>query len=1314
MVPMDTDILLIGDPDKASATKWSSTQNNYLNLWLQQTPDQPAPFGLGSCPDVGAHLMWTLPYSLRQGNQPDQDNPDGKIDFYFAPNRWLITRFYYATSIDPSKPVIPVVTAIIVKSDELYDISASGDSSVPQYPYPADPNYPVRGIGSQIALAQWDGQAKQGTAFLTAVGPGDISWSVAYDNVKNVFSIYDPLDLAVGYYTYSLIGWYDNPEDDALISIPTTDNKAWQSAVESKFQWSVGQGSADVQEAVDAWLAWQQSHGLIGQWDPSKIVLPPQMKDAIVAWHTWQQANGETDSQPPLPKQTVCHSMVSVQWQGRQISYGTGVPKNKEGEQLYPSVAVGNSAIEAISTYMANRVVSELRQSPSCIPVIERALEAFQKDLLAELGDDPVKVETILHNARFQQTYAGQVWIVVRPESSSGDIAVTGGEQTIPLNLQDTRALTTLNTSQDQLNSLGAIINAQQQELFLLSVKQNYIDRNTPQAIKDKVAQSIQAIESAIKQNSTSYTSLSDQIRKEAADLTLSLGTHYVLKAVDILPSATPNDPVIMIGGSQLDSKLSPLSVYYDESLLFVRFTGQSVTGIQVSYTMGGESKTFTIDASQLLGKVSMPAWNAIPKEAMDLWVELLLLDTSCASLIAALYFNMRGVTPSANDMIALTAQVKAQQTSVWNSGEELGFHQQALKAVSGFVGVLPAAVGVAFVTQQPWTPIYMDWRVIWYPSSADPASALKDWKLGDIDYEWIGSNINPTGIGLQLEGRTILNARTAQNIQLKFETFKDLPDYDNLPEFVITDLAVVANEIGSLDMLTQGMNGFTKQLVTQLMSMNSYPTDQTMVTLLGNSDTDYRPVLNNYSSSDPFFPIRSGHFSLIDLWIVDAYGQIMRGKDGSLGPAAPIPGVSWAESLETSSPNYQGDSNYGQLPPRLQQPTLLTANLLQADDDSINTNSSDLTSPICGWVMPNHLDNSLMVFDQEGNLLGSVLKVQREIADATDKDLIDQQYTIRWDNAPGTNTALGAKPALPNAHLQSFVDGLLLTGFSGAGAYDDLLSVIDVTLWPVSPFNNQNGNQSIMIGRPLAVVRASIDLSLAGEPVYNQSWIDTGAYYNKDGAYDPVNPPFMNVPFTARIGDAYLNQNGVIGYFQADDYSTFYAVYGANGQTSGLVKSLRGSKGSDKYLNTLANDIEGSLGFETSYVQTDHLVSLPATAIGVKLTMLMDPGGVATFIPGSLPAFDLALPTGPVSKALNQMKVSFRAGPLLLDPLKIQMPTPAEIQGKWGWMARRDITSWSDEQKVNPYTPVATLSPDNLSLSEGYIMFAGTEQKNI
>lgn len=1303
MVPMITDILLIGKPDYFSDTTWSGTKDNYYKLWMQMDGDQPQPFNDAPCPLPGAHLMWTLPYTLRKGEQSDETSDGTDVNFPLVPNRWLITRFkYQVQGADPTQGP-PEVSAVIVQSDMLFSIEDLSpeqlDNGPSQYPAPENIDFPVKGVGVKTDLASFDGKAMPERPFVKAVGPGDVSWSVAYDNIKNVFSLHDDLGPDIARYNYSIIGWYDNPENDILINLPTDSDEAWQQGIAAQAEWGVGDSVADVQEAVQAWQLWQQQHGLNGSWDPSKIDLPQQAKDAIIAWHNWQQQHGITDTMPPLPKQTLCHSQACIFWQGDGYAYGTGVPnKGDGGELIFPDVAIGNNAVEAIATYMSNMVVNDRSQGSEDIPIIERALEAFQKDLLADLEADPVKVETAIHNDRFELFYGGQIWVVVRPESSKEDILGTGGQQSIPLNPQETEALIALNRQQMDVNELVGFIQTQRQELFMLSVKQDHLRRQDPPSVKEKVSQSIDAIKSALAGNIDNYNQQVAAVKSAADALKAALGDNYVLKPIDMPASAQPTDPVIMISGGQLDTKLTAPGQYSEDEQLFVRFTGQNITGIEVSYTMGGDTKTYTLGAADILNKAQMPAWNAIPKEAMDLWIESVLLDPDSCTFLASLYFIRRGVTPTPADLAQLATQIKTQQTSVWNDSEALGFPAQALKEVAGFTGVLPSPIAVSVIVKQPWSPIYMDWSLSWYPTSLDVNGALKDWKLGDIDFEWTGNNIPSSG-GLPFLGRTVLNAKTAQVIQTKLSQFEDDPIYDTLPEFVITDLEVVAAKIGKIDILTQSMSGFTKQLATQLISMNSYPDEQSVLQLLGNTDANFKPVTGDadQQTAKPFFPIRSGHFSVTDLWVVDAFGQVMRCKDPSLKI---LPKIKWAESLVTQSPNYSGDSTiYGQLAPRLAQPTLARMDLLKNDDDNIITNSSDLTNPICGWVMTNHLDDSLIIFDADGHNQGSVIKVQKEVTDNHKSD--EDHYTIRWDAAPGLNTALGAPPELENEHLQAFVNNLLRTGFDGAGAYNDLIAAIDATLWTAEAFKDAGNNQAILLGKPLAVVRAEASLTLGGNPIYNQSWIDTGQYYNKSGVYDPVNPPFMSVPFPLRVGDPLLADNGVIGYFQGDDYRTFFAVYDA-AQTGKAISMFRSREQRD--LRSLAAGMQTGNAFESGYVQGGHVIDLSADNSKVKLTMLVDPSGIIPVVPGSLPANTLSLPGGPVSNALMALKSTFRAGPLLLDPLKIKMPTPAEVHGAWGWMARRDVTSWNPEVPIEQYSPLATMEQEDLKLIEGWI----------
>lgn len=344
LVPMATDILLIGNIDYYSQTKWSSVKDNYYNLYWHQLPDQPAPFGTKTCPDVGIHIMWTLPFSMRRGTQNTETN---EIAFPDVPNRWLITRFEYPKNINDDKipngvpiNVIPVIKdngVNVLKSDDLFNIDDAPDN-YNQYPYPEDKDgTPVRGIGKSYILKDWTGEATEGKSFLQAVGPGDVSWSVAYDNVRNVFSLHDTPGDDKSIFTYSIVGWYANPQDDILINMPVGNNDIWEQALRGKYSWSVGDGTADVEDAVNAWLYWQKAHGLQEDFDPASINLPEQAKNAILAWHKWQQENGDITDPAPLATQTLCHSMVAnVVWDGYDIAYGSGAPG---GGTTFPDVA---------------------------------------------------------------------------------------------------------------------------------------------------------------------------------------------------------------------------------------------------------------------------------------------------------------------------------------------------------------------------------------------------------------------------------------------------------------------------------------------------------------------------------------------------------------------------------------------------------------------------------------------------------------------------------------------------------------------------------------------------------------------------------------------------------------------------------------------------------------------------------------------------------------------------------------------------------------------------------------------------------------
>ncbi|HVT97597.1 MAG TPA: hypothetical protein VHE33_08815, partial [Acidobacteriaceae bacterium] len=63
----------------------------------------------------------------------------------------------------------------------------------------------------------------------------------------------------------------------------------------------------------------------------------------------------------------------------------------------------------------------------------------------------------------------------------------------------------------------------------------------------------------------------------------------------------------------------------------------------------------------------------------------------------------------------------------------------------------------------------------------------------------------------------------------------------------------------------------------------------------------------------------------------------------------------------------------------------------------------------------------------------------------------------------------------------------------------------------------------------------------------------------------------------------------------------------------------------------------------------------------------------------------------------------TFRFGPVLVDPQRIRMPVPIDLNGTWSWDHRADINTWQ-EQEVTNATQDALLPPDPASGTEGWL----------
>ena len=166
-------------------------------------------------------------------------------------------------------------------------------------------------------------------------------------------------------------------------------------------------------------------------------------------------------------------------------------------------------------------------------------------------------------------------------------------------------------------------------------------------------------------------------------------------------------------------------------------------------------------------------------------------------------------------------------------------------------------------------------------------------------------------------------------------------------------------------------------------------------------------------------------------------------------------------------------------LPPRLVQPARLNFRWLAAQGgdpssgDEPEMNAHPETTPVCGWFLPNNLDNSLMVYDNTGQALGSISAPER-----------------KWIPAPGTSI-------LPNedwnVHLRTLVTHLPMCPIQktkGRYFWRLFFSGIDCSLERIDPENfAQHEGLAMLMGRPIAVVRAVVNLELRGQPAINQDW---------------------------------------------------------------------------------------------------------------------------------------------------------------------------------------------------------------------------------
>jgi hypothetical protein len=349
----------------------------------------------------------------------------------------------------------------------------------------------------------------------------------------------------------------------------------------------------------------------------------------------------------------------------------------------------------------------------------------------------------------------------------------------------------------------------------------------------------------------------------------------------------------------------------------------------------------------------------------------------------------------------------------------------------------------------------------------------------------------------------------------------------------------------------------------------------------------------------------------------------------------------------------------------------------------------SGMVNPVAGFLLPDHLDESLEVFDVTG---GPVGELSHEPIGGR----------VVWDIAPGRPGPADAGPlfGLTGGQLPL---GWFATGLLGADVQDRgrpqpspesalsaALRAIDTTLWTVDTFA-AFGSEHIagLVGRPVAVVRAHLWLELQPEVLVDLS--DPQRAAERAAAEAAL----AAEPFPVRLGDLTRTDDGLLGFFVDDDFQHLHLV-------DQVVAALAKPAGPDGQ-----NDPPEPI--DHPYLVAEDTITVHYGQ-RLTLTLLMNPASRVHLTSGVLPRKSLGLARDWVAPGLARISPSLRTGPLLIDPDQVRLPKPSVFGTKQVFTRRTTPAAWKDDP-ILAATQTALLPDQPSSVQDGYIRVQpGTE----
>jgi hypothetical protein len=1117
-------------------------------------------------------------------------------------------------------------------------------------------------IGTHYTVEAWEAeQDRGGNLFLTAVGPGDVTFAAYVPLVRDVFAFTDS-DLpaegtGVYHYSYMLTGWYSDPS------------------------------AADPLRGVGVFVPGVWAN--LEQWENET---PAERFQTLLAALKWSVSG------PPgtLPSTSIYHSLVA------DVVWPWSVMGQAEVASDNVMVAVGNTAIDAVAALINSYAQAEALENPNdsnawlaAGETLTNLTQAAQYDLLDDYGKPggAALIEQQIHEAWYGSEPGGTVWEVVSIGSEVSGEEPPSPNLTPEQQLALDRQLAALNTAQIEFNREPRTLASLQADLYMMwwsigranSFGIGETPTTTPpwkdlkaaveKTFYPELFQSTWNQYCAVAQAQARLPNANDQTEaKQWADanwtfpktgggsLTLTeLGLK--LKPGSLPRFWHPNDPVVLFAGLRREHKHGEDGRFSSDGRLFCRLPGETITGIQIA----GQPQ-ITVAALQAKGINLDPGgtFNNVPAVS-SLVHEAFLADPLNASTIAkALGGNAAAIQQGITNLIEMNA----------------GSNQ--------WIGTAPVPFSLRVWTQA-WSPLFMEWSVQYFPtgsgSGATREFSLADWTFDGEQYTWKGTGFDLNYL-VPYKGRTFLTPQAPLLVNAKIKKY-----LAGHPEIDTSELKALIATVAGWDLVSQSLSGLYDQLITTC-SQETFPpppstdmfvpcppggTEPSVTALIGGQFKNVPVLTGSGGKINYFYPVRGGVFTFQKLQVVDEFGQTFNAALPNTPQGfQPILGQGLTPT------NRPGNLLYGsvQLSPCVIDAMRLDIRFNANDGSRRNTLESGNPNGICGWLLPNYLDGGLAVYDQNGVLLGELLALPAP---------------NNWRPRPGPPGS-NPPPQRPAEILNPTLRGVVVSIAAQTPAvFRDVLRTIDETLWMVDPLGGRKDQfLSVLIGRPLAVVEVQLALSVDGNPSVDRTW-------NKMVA-PPYTQPLKRlndtgvltkIPFPVRLGSLQLRDDGVVGYYlPSNGYQTLYSVHYPEQVSSG-----------DIYLRQIVKRNGNNSAYQGDIYLRPQLDSVSAV-------LILDPRGSLHAYTGILPVTTAALPGGPVEDFIRRLKVTFHTGPIIADPGSLRLPQPAEDQGIWSFVQRVGTpANWIVDPIVDA-DDRARLPTDQMQLREGWLELSGLKDR--